>query len=368
MMVGVLGAGQLGRMLALAGVPLGLRFRFLDHTPNAPASHVGDQVVGEFEDVAALDRFAHGLDVCTLEFENVPVTAVHRVGARVPVFPPAEALATAQDRGLEKACFTQLGIPTTRYELAQGSAGIERAVQAVGTPCVVKTRRLGYDGKGQWVVRGPADVGAATLGAGDAPVIVEEFIPFDRELSIIGVRARPGDCVFYPLSQNHHRGGILRSSIAPAPGAESELQRRAEAYAARVLDRFGYVGALAIEFFDRAGELIANEMAPRVHNSGHWTIEGASCSQFENHVRAVCGLPLAKPECLSSAMLNLIGTHPPLDRLLRVPGARVHLYGKQPREGRKLGHVTLVGATQAQLQPAVAELQRLISETSPSMH
>jgi 5-(carboxyamino)imidazole ribonucleotide synthase len=324
---------------------------------------VGDLLNAEFHDLAALDRFASGLDACTLEFENVPVSAVERVSARVPMFPGAKALATAQDRALEKVCFTDLGIPTTRYQLADSRASLAAAILALGTPCVVKSRRMGYDGKGQCVVRGATDqdVDAAWGAVRGQPCIVEEFIPFEREVSIIGARGRDGACVFYPLTQNEHKGGILRVSCAPAPEAFS-IQPAAESALRRVMEHLGYVGVLTIEFFVRgggAGTLVANEMAPRVHNSGHWTIEGASVSQFENHLRAVCGLPLGVPECRPSAMVNLIGAAPSARDMLSMPGARVHLYGKQPRKGRKIGHVTLVGDSHAALEAGLTRLQAL---------
>jgi 5-(carboxyamino)imidazole ribonucleotide synthase len=374
MILGVLGAGQLGRMLGLAAIPLDIRCRFLDHTPHAPAGAVGQLITGEFEDAAALDRFMDGLDACTLEFENVPVSALERVGAQIPTFPGPLALRTAQDRALEKACFTDLAIPTTRYELADTWEGLANAIKTIGTPCVVKSRRLGYDGKGQCVVRGssPADVDAAWAAVHQRPCIIEEFIPFDREVSIIGARGRDGSCVFYPLTQNEHRAGILRVSRAPAPDS-ADLQPAAEAALRRVMERLEYVGVLTIEFFvtkntgGTGAGLIANEMAPRVHNSGHWTIEGSTCSQFENHLRAVCGLPLQAPRCRPSAMVNLIGAAPALNDLLPVPGARVHLYGKAPRAGRKIGHVTLVGDTHTELDERLGALTRMAAGSEMSV-
>lgn len=360
MRLGVLGAGQLGRMLALAAIPLDVRCRFLDHSPDAPAKAVGDLMTAEFEDAAALDRFAASIDVCTLEFENVPVAAVERVAAKVPMFPGAKALATAQDRALEKACFTGLGITTTKYELADSRESLASAVKIIGVPCVVKSRRMGYDGKGQCVVRADsaAEIDAAWAAVHGRPCIVEEFIPFEREVSIIGARGRDGSCVFYPLTQNEHRGGILRVSRALAPDIAGD-QPLAEAALRRVMEHLDYVGVLTIEFFVRSGSLVANEMAPRVHNSGHWTIEGASTSQFENHVRAVCGLPLGHPMCRPSAMVNLIGGIPPLEEVLSVPGARLHLYGKSPRAGRKVGHVSLVGDSFERIEPGLRRLAEM---------
>jgi 5-(carboxyamino)imidazole ribonucleotide synthase len=324
-LVAVIGGGQLGRMLGLAGIPLGLSFRFLDPAPEAPAREVGELVVGAYDDPAALDRLVSGADVVTYEFENVPVEAARRAGA----VPAAAALEAAQDRLAEKRLFRRLGIPT---------APIDDEVTTF--PALLKTRRLGYDGKGQRLVE--------TRPGFDPGHVLEGLVPFDRELSLLAVRGRDGDTRFWPLVENVHEGGILRLSRAPAAGAPQAL---AEGYATRLLDELGYVGVLALELFDVGGELVANELAPRVHNTGHWTIEGATTSQFENHLRAVLGLPLGATDALApAAMVNLIGRVPPLEELLRVPGARVHLYGKEPRPGRKLGHVTVLGATDARVR------------------
>ncbi len=330
MIVGVIGGGQLGRMLALAGIPLGLSFRFLDPSPNAPAGEVGELLVGPYDDPALLDRLADGADVVTYEFENVPVEAAERVGA----LPAAAALEASQDRLVEKQLFRRLGIPTPR---------IDDEVETF--PAILKTRRLGYDGKGQRLVE-------TWEGPGPSHVL-EERVAFDRELSLLAVRGREGDTRFYPLVENVHEGGILRTSRAPAADAP---QAEAEAYATKLLDELGYVGVLALELFDVGGRLLANEFAPRVHNTGHWTIEGAATSQFENHLRAVLGLPLGATESRPSAMFNLIGSVPASEDVLRIPGARLHRYGKEPRPGRKLGHVTLVEPTDA----AETELRALL--------
>ena len=327
--LGCIGGGQLGRMLALAGAPLDVRFRFLDPAPDACAGDVGELLVGPYEDEGLLDRLAEGTDAVTYEFENVPVEAARRVQA----IPDARALERGQDRLVEKELFRSLGIPTARYgSLAES-----------GLPALVKSRRLGYDGKGQRVVESVAVLGDDELA--------EELVPFDRELSIVAVRGRDGETVFYPLAENEHRGGILAVSRAPARDA---LQGTAEEIATKLLDELGYVGVLAVELFEVDGKLLANEFAPRVHNTGHWTIDGAVTSQFENHVRAVLGLPLGATDALgASVMVNLVGEAPPLERLLRVPGAHVHLYGKAPRAGRKLGHVTLVDADEGRVAEVV---------------
>jgi 5-(carboxyamino)imidazole ribonucleotide synthase len=318
-MVGVIGGGQLGRMLALAGIPLGLSFRFLDPSPDAPAAEVGELLVGEYDDLELLDRLADGTAVVTYEFENVPVAAAERVGA----IPAAAALEASQDRLVEKQLFRRLGISTPKLDDEVDSF-----------PAILKTRRLGYDGKGQRLVETrPETVPGHVL---------EERVTFDRELSLLAVRARDGDTRFWPLVENVHEGGILRTSRAPAVDAP---QAEAEEYAARLLDALDYVGVLALELFDVDGSLLANEFAPRVHNTGHWTIEGAATSQFENHLRAVLGLPLGSTASRPSVMVNLIGAAPSSDDVLRIPGAHLHLYGKEPRPGRKLGHITLVEPT-----------------------
>jgi len=333
--VGVIGGGQLGRMLALAGIPLGLSFRFLDPSPDAPAGEVGELLVGAYDDPELLDRLAAGAAVVTYEFENVPVDAARRVEA----VPAARALEAAQDRLAEKRLFRLLGIPTAPFG------------DAVTTfPALLKTRRLGYDGKGQRLVE-------TRPGPGPGHVL-EELVPFDRELSLLAVRGRDGDTRFYPLVENVHEGGILRRSLAPAPDAP---QAQAEEYATRLLDELGYVGVLALELFDVGGELLANELAPRVHNTGHWTVEGAVTSQFENHLRAILGLPLGPTDARApSVMLNVIGSAPAPTDVLTVPGAHLHLYGKEPRPGRKLGHVTLLDPTPER----VTALENLVRATS----
>jgi 5-(carboxyamino)imidazole ribonucleotide synthase len=342
MIVGVLGAGQLGRMLALAGYPLGLRFRFLDPAPGAPAGVLAEHFTGAYDDVELLRRFADGLDVVTYEFESVPVEAARQLARWVPVYPPPEALEAAQERLKERSLFARLGIPTAEFAGIDRADELHPALTRIGLPAVVKTRRLGYDGKGQRIVQRPDDADGAWEALGGVPLLVERFVPFERELSVLAVRARNGEATFYPLVENHHRDGILRLSLAPAPGLTADLQAQATEYAGRVLRALDYVGVLAIEFFQHQGQLLANEMAPRVHNSGHWTIEGAETSQFENHLRAVLGYPLGPTNAVGrSAMLNLIGRLPELEAMLAVPGAHVHLYDKAPKPGRKLGHVTL---------------------------
>jgi 5-(carboxyamino)imidazole ribonucleotide synthase len=340
--IGILGGGQLGYMLALAGYPLGLRFRFLDPSPEAPVGRIAPRVTGDFSDRAALEKFAHGLEVVTYEFENVPVDAVHFLAKKVSVFPPPGALEAAQDRLREKQLFEKLSIATTEFASVPASSDLDLALKKVGLPAVLKTRRMGYDGKGQWLLRTQEDVRMAKDGLPRLPFIAERLVPFTRELSVLSVRGKAGETAFYPLVENHHRNGILRLSLAPAPGVGPEIQKAAEDAARKVLESLQYVGVLAIEFFECDGKLLANEMAPRVHNSGHWTIEGAVTSQFENHLRAINGFPLGSTTPIgASAMINLIGELPVSAQVLAIPSAHLHLYGKEPRPGRKLGHVTL---------------------------
>lgn len=359
MKVGIIGAGQLGQMLALAGYPFALQFRFLDSSAEAPGARVAPIVVGAFDDLAALRRLAAEVDLVTYEFENVPVAALHEMAAKRPCFPPVDALRVSQDRILEKEMFGRLGVPTPPYRAVDSLPELEAAVAALGLPCVLKTRRLGYDGRGQRVLRRRADVGPAWEALGSVPLILEGFVAFDREVSIVGARSTRGETRAYPVVTNTHRDGILRVTVAPTRAAA--LQRAAEGHLRRVLDHFDYAGVLTIEFFVQGGRLVANEMAPRVHNSGHWTIEGAATSQFENHLRAILGLPLGDTRPVGhSAMVNYIGTMPERERVLALPGAHHHDYGKAPRANRKLGHCTVVAPTAAGRDALLRRLLRLV--------
>jgi 5-(carboxyamino)imidazole ribonucleotide synthase len=363
-MIGVLGAGQLGRMLALAGYPLGLRFRFFDPVPQSPAGQVAELVAGDFHDPACLKRFLAGLELVTYEFENVPVELARQLETHLPVYPPTAALEASQDRLNEKTLFQRLGVPTAPFVAVDTHDDLERALATVGFPALLKTRRFGYDGKGQCLIGGPSDVPRTWQSLSGLPLILEGVVPFERELSQLAARGRDGTVVLYPLVENHHEHGMLRLSLAPAPNQSADLQDQARAIATGVLEALDYVGVLAIELFQVGGRLLANEMAPRVHNSGHWTIEGSETSQFENHLRAVLGWPLGSTAMVApSAMLNLVGSLPDLRQVLHWPEAHLHLYGKTPRPGRKLGHVTLRSVDAHRLQEHITVLRRLLHET-----
>lgn len=354
--VGVFGAGQLGRMLALAGQPLGLGFVFVDPAEEAPAASLGQHLALDYSDPQALERLA-ACNVVTYEFENVPVEPVRALSERTRVYPPVEALAVAQDRLLEKTCFRELGIPTAPFFDIASEADLERALAETGWPAVLKTRRFGYDGKGQRVLRSEADARAAYRELAGTPLLLEGFVAFERELSVIGARSTRGEIAVYPLVENHHEHGILRLTLAPATGVGEERQLTAEGYLKALLEHFQYVGVLTLELFQAGGRLFANEIAPRVHNSGHFSIEGAVTSQFEQHLRAVLGLPLGSVELVGySAMLNAIGSLPDPNLVLGVPDAHLHSYAKTPRAGRKVGHVTVRAQDESTLAERLAVL------------
>ena len=332
-------------MLALSGAPLGLRFLVMDTAADACAGQFAPLLVGDYRDEAALAEFASKVDVATFDFENVPAESAEWLAGRVPVFPNPRALAVAQDRLVEKTLFRELGIPVGAFADVDSLDALRAEVERLGGACILKTRRLGYDGKGQFRIKSPADVDAAwqALGAQAATVglIVEAFIPFERELSVVAVRGRDGEFRTWPLTENWHVDGVLSASLAPAR-VDAALAEAACAHARRLAESLDYVGVFALELFYRDGGLLANEMAPRVHNSGHWTIEGAETSQFQNHLRAVLGLPLGDTRVLGQAcMLNWIGEMPDAAAVLQEAGGHWHDYGTEPRAGRKVGHATL---------------------------
>jgi 5-(carboxyamino)imidazole ribonucleotide synthase len=355
--IGIIGGGQLGRMLALAGIPLGLEFVFLDPSPEACARLVGEQIVADYDELMALERLVSETDVITLEFENIPLAAARFVAERGQLFPGPKALEVAQDRVNEKTLFGELGIPTPPWRAVDSLEGLRAAVAEIGFPAVLKTRRLGYDGKGQAVLRTVEDIERAWSALGSAPLILEGFIAFRREVSIIAVRSRTGELAFYPLAENTHEAGILKLSVSRAA---DPMQAEAETHARKVLEALDYVGALGFEFFVTERGLIANEMAPRVHNTGHGTIEGNHTSQFENHLRAILGRPLGSTALRGAwAMVNFVGQLPPLELALSISELHFHSYGKSPRPGRKLGHATLIGLDERDLEARLPQLLAL---------
>lgn len=361
MRLGILGGGQLARMLALAGHPLGVSCVVLDPAGDVCSNVVADQIVGGYADTEALDQLAAQADVITYEFENPPAESVTRLAQRVPVYPSAEALAVARDRLREKSLFRELGIGTPDFAAVDSLADLEAAVAQVGLPAVLKTRTLGYDGKGQFVLREGVDLASVWEETRGVPCILEAFVAFRREISVLGVRGRDGAIAFYAVTENRHADGILRLSV---PREEDPMQSQAEAFARLLLEHLDYVGVLALELFDTGNGLLANEMAPRVHNSGHWTIDGAVTSQFENHVRAVLGLPLGDCglRCPAVAMVNFIGMMPERDLVLGISGAHLHAYGKAGRKGRKVGHVTICGVDPDAIAPGLEQLQDLAAD------
>lgn len=364
MKVGVLGGGQLGQMLALAAPRVGCTLRFISPDPHAPAGLIAEHIIADYENEAALAHFVDGLDVVTYEFESIPSAPVRSLEDRVPVRPSTKALETAQDRASEKRCFERLGIPTAPFEVVESMREAREALHRIGTPAVLKTRRMGYDGKGQAVIQRPDDLAVAWIRTAGAPAIVERFVSFSRELSIISVRSTSGETAFYPLVENHHDEGILRFSLAPAPAIAEATQRAAEDYATRIMVDLDYAGVLALELFETPEGLIANEMAPRVHNTGHWTIEAADTSQFENHLRAICGLELGSTEMSGAAgMVNVIGREPDVARLRQVDDVHVHMYGKSPAPKRKLGHITVTADDLSGVRTKVGQLRPLLSRT-----
>lgn len=331
MRIGILGSGQLGRMLAEASAQLDHTCIFYD---------------GDFNDRDATTKFADKCDVITYEFENVPCETARFLERIKPVYPPPEALDVSQDRLTEKRFLERLGIRTSSFKAASSESGLNEACDAVGYPCIAKTRRLGYDGKGQFRINTRSEVPTAWQTLKSDAIIVEAFVPFSRELSVIATRDRRGNVVVYPLILNTHIDGVLHRSEIPAPNVTPQLQERAHASISKILESLDYVGTLALELFEIDGDLLANEMAPRVHNSGHATIEGNKTSQFSNHIRAIAGSELGESSALTRAvMFNIIGKVPDLEPVRAMTNAAVHLYGKEERPGRKLGHITLTDPT-----------------------
>jgi len=364
MRVGIIGGGQLARMLAIAGYPLGLDFVILEPAADACSAHLGEHLCADYDDEKALSELAEKVDVVTYEFENVPASAVKYLQDKVSVYPPPRALACARDRLNEKTLFRELGIETAEFSNVDSLESLEQAVEQIGLPAILKTRTLGYDGKGQQMLREESDLEAAWMNLNDAPAILESLVPYEREVSIIAVKSVSGEMAFYPIAENVHEAGILRSSCSQI---NDPMQSLAEDYARKVLNKLDFVGVLAIEFFQVGDQLLANEMAPRVHNSGHWSIEGSVCSQFENHMRGIIDQPLGSTKNVGyPGMLNLIGESPDISKVLAISGVHLHLYGKSSRPGRKIGHITVCGETKDHAKMILEKVNSLIHTADSS--
>lgn len=364
MKVGILGGGQLARMIALSGYPLGLNFVILDPDPNAGASGLSEHLLGAYDDPALLALLAEKADVVTYEFENVPAHVAEYLSSHTTVYPPANALAVAQDRLLEKTFFNELGIETAPFATIDSLEDLQQAMPSIGYPAILKSRRLGYDGKGQVVIKASEQLAEAWDAMQGAASIIEGFVPFRREVSIIAARRPSGDIAFYPLSENQHSGGILRIATACQ---DDPQQMMAQDYVRRLLEKLEYVGVIALELFDVDGHLLANEFAPRVHNSGHWSIEGSETSQFENHLRAIVDLPLGSTKTRGhAAMVNFIGGLPDSEQVLDIANAHLHLYDKSARKGRKVAHATVRCDDAAQFASALQSIAELAKSTDNS--
>ncbi|MCH2159680.1 MAG: 5-(carboxyamino)imidazole ribonucleotide synthase [Oleiphilaceae bacterium] len=362
--IGVLGAGQLGRMLALAGLPLEAKFRFFDTSGSPsvglePTYSVKDKPIESQE----LQEFIDACDVITYEFEHLPVELTQHIEKEHTLYPPSKSIEICQDREKEKALFNELSIPTTRYKIIHKESDLSEVVQELGLPLVCKTTREGYDGKGQFILRSAKDIPKAWSAIGSTTLIAEEFINFSRELSIIAARSASGEIAIYPLAENQHNDGILRFSTVPAPSVNEDIQRQADLYIKDLIAELEHVGILTLELFETTNGLVANEMAPRVHNSGHWSMLGAHCSQFENHIRAICDLPLGSTEALSpTCMINLISHKGDIRKILELPYAQVHLYDKEERAGRKLGHINVTASSYEELKWRVENIVQFLPD------
>ncbi|MFC4260300.1 5-(carboxyamino)imidazole ribonucleotide synthase [Marinobacter lacisalsi] len=358
MRIGILGAGQLGRMLALAGYPLAKTFVFYDMS-GSPSAGLGEVIIDR--EGKYLDDFLSRVDRVTYEFEHLPVEVAEEISRSKPVYPGPRALQVCQNREAEKTLFGDLGIPTPQWRMANSADSLKAAAEELGCPVVAKSNTEGYDGKGQAVLRSPEDAAEAWQSIGHERLMVEKFVDFTREVSLIAVRGIDGEVDFYPMAENVHHEGILRYSIAPAPQLSPALEEKAGGYIRALLNELDYVGVLALELFETADGLVANEMAPRVHNSGHWTMEGAMTSQFENHIRAVAGHPLGNTAARGlSCMVNIIGEHGDIERIMELPYAHLHLYAKAERPGRKLGHVNVLADSYEELKWRVRNVAQFL--------
>lgn len=366
--IGIIGGGQLAQMLASSVHHLGIKCIVLDPNPDCCATNERgkcQQIVAQYDDEQALIKLAQSSDVVTYEFENVPGQGASLIADHSTIHPNPKALSVSQDRLSERAMFAELGIPVPPFAQVDSLDQLNQALEKLGVPAILKARTLGYDGKGQVLISDPSKAANAWDTLAKVPAILDGFIEFHRELSIIATRAVDGHIEYYPLSENIHRGGILRLSKAPARNVDSAIAEQARSAIQRILEHFDYVGTLAVEFFQLGdgptATLLANEIAPRVHNTGHWTIEGTKTSQFENHMRAVLGMQLGSTDPIGcSAMINLIGNEPRPGSLGAMPQAHVHLYGKEPRAGRKIGHITLNAPTEQELDAMLERFTRIV--------
>lgn len=358
--IGVLGAGQLGRMLAIAGYPLGQKFGFYGNSDDEPSALLGNMY--KQSDANSLEQLIEFADVITYESENTSVEQVREIAKTTPVYPGEKSLEVSQHRGREKAMFKKMGIPCAPHEIINSLEELKKAVEIIGIPSILKTTTEGYDGKGQFLIKDEDQVEQAWNEIGNRELILEGFVDFQRELSIVAVRNANNEHVYYPLVQNVHHKGILRYTIAPAQDVHEEVQKMAESYMEKLLDELDHVGVLTLELFETEYGLYVNEMAPRVHNSGHWTIDGAYTSQFENHVRAITGMALGdtSPRQPIAAMLNIVGETGPVEKVLEMKDAFLHLYDKEEREDRKLGHINLVAETQDELYEKIKQLNAFL--------
>lgn len=360
MKLGILGGGQLARMLAQSAYPLGIKTVCIDPSKDACAGEVTQLIHADYTDQTALTQFIQEVDCVTLETENIPLACVDYLERFVPVYPNKQALTITQDRLTEKSFSKSLGIDTAAFEAVKDERHLEEIIQQIGYPTILKIQRFGYDGKGQFIIRSRGDIAQAYQALSNNDLIVEKFVNFEFECSLICVRNQTGEMAFYPLVKNQHKDGVLR--ISEAPLNQPKLQQAAQRIAAKILQTLKYVGVLTIEFFVNGEQLLVNEMAPRVHNSGHWTIEGAETSQFENHLRAVFNLPLGSTEAIGySILFNCLGEMPSLRSCLSIPGAHYHSYSKQPRPMRKLGHITCVSQDISRYEQSKAKLEALFS-------
>lgn len=361
--VGIIGSGQLGRMMALAGTPLNVEFVFYDEALPSPSSRLGETIKPSQK--GSLKAFIDSVDVITYESENTDVSLVEYISTLKPVYPGADSLRKSQHRLTEKQAFQSLGIETAPFCAVRSYQEALDAAKQLNYPFILKTTTEGYDGKGQALVNSQDDLSDAWESLGDKELIAEGFVNFSRELSVIAVRDVKGNTKVYPLAENEHRDGILRVSRVPAQNVSASKQEQAERFANEMLDHLGHVGVLTIELFDTENGLVANEMAPRVHNSGHWSIEGAFCSQFENHVRAICDMPLGSTKTCQpyAAMINIIGRHGNKDKVLSTENQYLHYYGKSERANRKIGHINTTASSLDDLEASIASLQSFILES-----